>query len=404
MRGVAVRIVAGLLGLVVGLASLLIAVSSPAYTLAGSPAGTALLLLAGGAAAGLGLLFWSTRPGVVGPALVAVGITWLIAEWDNPGVGSALVFTTGLVLQAAVPVVVAFVMFVHPAERLPGWPERLVLGALLVGPVFLLGFGATLFYDPLPAGCAGCANNVLLLDADSEVADGLGKLGIRVGAMGALAAVVVAAWRLARASAAKRFVTAPALLAGAVYLTAAGWAFVANRNRPFLASGPLERRLWYVQAVALLLVAVAVAFGAGATTGPARAWSTSSSSSAVSLLDIANPPVWREALRASRRSVGAGRVLDRRGAVANVDGEELALPTAGGPGATPLVCDGDGGDDPSSPRPARHVDLVAEVASTAGLLLETERLQAERRVTRRSSALTRSASSRPVTLTAPARA
>jgi hypothetical protein len=45
---------------------------------------------------------------MVGPAPVAARLAWFVAEWDNPGVGSSLVFSIGLALQTAALPLVAF--------------------------------------------------------------------------------------------------------------------------------------------------------------------------------------------------------------------------------------------------------------------------------------------------------
>ena len=84
-------------GLALGAWSLVIARDDPAFSFAGaSIAGAVALLGAGWALLAGGLTFWGRRPGnAVGPLLVAASAAWFLAEWDNPGVGSALVFTVG---------------------------------------------------------------------------------------------------------------------------------------------------------------------------------------------------------------------------------------------------------------------------------------------------------------------
>ena len=60
------------------------------------------LLGAGWALVACGLVFWGRHRGnAVGPLLVAAGFAWFLAEWDSPGVGSAPVFTVGLVFYAS---------------------------------------------------------------------------------------------------------------------------------------------------------------------------------------------------------------------------------------------------------------------------------------------------------------
>src|SRR5689334_10036087 len=99
----------GAVGIAAGLFSLHLARKEPAFWFARDTAGGAVALLAAGwtaIAAGLGSWLW--RPGSrFGPLLTAAGFAWFLLEWNNPGSGSALVFTTGLVLYASCPPIVA---------------------------------------------------------------------------------------------------------------------------------------------------------------------------------------------------------------------------------------------------------------------------------------------------------
>ncbi|HEV8649952.1 MAG TPA: hypothetical protein VG276_11250 [Actinomycetes bacterium] len=105
LRGRAGRLVLLAAGLALGLLSLAIARGEPAYSLAGSaPIAGAAELLAGWSLIAAGLWAWVRRPGSrFGPLVVAAGVGWFLAEWDNPGAGAALTFTVGLVLRAACP-------------------------------------------------------------------------------------------------------------------------------------------------------------------------------------------------------------------------------------------------------------------------------------------------------------
>src|SRR5581483_2381466 len=96
MRPLRLVLFAGVLA--IGGISLAIARDEPGFAFAGSSAaGAAALLGAGLALAGCGLASWSRQPGNrTGPLLLAAGAAWLLAEWNNPGSGSALAFSLGL--------------------------------------------------------------------------------------------------------------------------------------------------------------------------------------------------------------------------------------------------------------------------------------------------------------------
>src|SRR6476619_5136484 len=92
-------------GLVLGGYPLGVARATPAYSPAGgSFAASLALCVAGWALIASGAAFALRRPGnAVGPLLALTGAAWFVAEWDNPGVGSPVVFTIGLALGAVCP-------------------------------------------------------------------------------------------------------------------------------------------------------------------------------------------------------------------------------------------------------------------------------------------------------------
>ena len=250
-------------GLALGAWSLVIARDDPAFSFAGGSIGGAVALLgAGWALLACGLTFWGRRPGnAVGPLLVAASAAWFLTEWDNPGVGSALVFTIGLALYATCPPLVAWAMLAYPSGRLASWGERAAVAVALVGAVVVLGFLPALFFDPASQGCAQCPDNLLLAADNPDASENLYRAGVYTGLAWSLLLIAASGWRLARSTGARRRIVAPVVLAGSVYLGLVAAGFAASLDRGFLGSGELERGLWLAQAGALAALALAVAWG-----------------------------------------------------------------------------------------------------------------------------------------------
>ena len=366
-------------GLALGAVSLALAREGPAFSFAGSSlGGAAALLVAGWALLACGLVFWGRRPAnAVGPLLAAAGCAWFLAEWDNPGVGSAVVFTVGLVLFAACPPLAAWAMLAYPGGRLASWEERVAVAVALAGAVIVLGFLPALFYDPAAFGCIQCPDNLLVVADEPGLIDDLNRIGFHLGLTWSLLLIAVAAWRVARSSWTKRRVVAPVVVAGCVYLGLVAATFATNLDRGFVGSRTLDRQLWFAQAAALVALAVAVAWGLLRT----RHTRSSLARLVVELGESAPAGGLRDGLAEALADpdleiaypVGEGRYADVRGRVVDAAPQD-------GRTATPLVRDGrpvalllHRADLLDSPEP------IEEVASAARLALENERLQAEAR-------------------------
>ena len=366
-------------GLTLGAFSLAIARDDPAFSFAGtSLGGAAALLGAGWILLASALVLWGRRPGnAVGPLLAGASCSWFLAEWDNPGVGSALVFTSGLVLYAASAPLVGWAVLAYPSGQLASWSERLSVAAALAGAVLVLGLLPALFFDPAAQGCAQCPDNLLVVTSESGLLDDLNRLGVDLGLAWTVLLITVAGWRLARSSAARRRLVAPAVLAGSIYLALVAATFAASLDRGFVGSGALERRLWLAQAAALAALALAVAWGL------ARARRTRSSLTRLVVELAESPPAGglRDGLARALDDpeleiaypVGDGRYVDAGGRPVGVSAVQDRA-------ATPIIRDG---------RPVAvllhrrglldNPGLIEEVASAARLAFENERLQAEAR-------------------------
>jgi signal transduction histidine kinase len=249
-------------GLMLGLVSLAVTRGESAYSLAGSAsAAWAAGLLAGWSVIAAGLGAWVRRPGSrFGPLAVAAGLAWFLAEWDNPGVGVAVAFTAGLVLQAACPPLIGHAALVYPGGRLRSRLERAAVAIAYGGAVLALGILPALFFQPAGQGCGQCPANLLGVFNDPQAVQALARVGIGMGLAWTVLLVALLGWRLVRSTATTRRLTAPVVAPAIAYLTLVAWSFQHALVRGFLGNDTLDRRLWLGQAAALVALAVGVAW------------------------------------------------------------------------------------------------------------------------------------------------
>jgi signal transduction histidine kinase len=265
-------------------------------------------------------------------------------------------------------------MLSFPTGRLQGWVDRVAVSAAALGTV-LLGPGVAVVFNPRLAGCASCPHNLVYLVGGPVVAVRLGQIGLLVGVVASLLLIGVALWRLGRASGPRRRVTAPVAAPGIIYLTVVAYSYVLGVDRGFVGSGPLEQRLWLVQAISLL------GFGAAVGWADFRARMTRSNLAQIvvhldertSGTDLASGlahTLGDPGLQIAY-PVGQGRHVDFLG-------NPVAVPPTDGRSATAIVRDeAMVGVILHRPGLFDDPDLVEEVASAARLALEYERLQAD---------------------------
>ena len=358
------------LGLALGAFSLRVARDHPGYWFAGDSAVGAVALLGAGwaiLACGLAVCLRGVRP--AGLLLVATGLAWFLPEWNNPGVRSALAFTTGLCLYAACPPLAAHALFAYPRGKLASPTERAGVAISYVGGVLVLGVLPALFFDPRAEGCGACPPNLVLVADRAELADDLTHVGVYLGLGWAVALVTLGAVRLARGSAANR----PVMAAGVAYLGCVAATFALSLDRGAISNGTAERRLWLGEAAALVAVALAIAWswlrGRRARSAVARL--------VVDLAQSPPPGGLRDALAGIVGDPGLvlvypvapGRLVDARG-----------IPAKPAPGQqrTSLIRERNvvavlG----HAPGLLDDEQLVDEVTAASRLALENERLQAE---------------------------
>jgi signal transduction histidine kinase len=354
-----------------GAASAVIAHRNPGYAWADTGALIAVELVAGFAVIACGLDYWRRRPGKGFAALLAAGgCGWFLLEWNNPGIGSPLLFTIGLVFYAAAPPLIAHALLAYPAGPI-GRLENAVVATAYASSLLLLGLLPALVFDPAAQHCRECPTNLALVHGNASLYEDFNRSGIYIGLAWAAAAVALLGLRLARSTGALRGLIAPVAGAGCLYLGLVAAEFGASLGRGYLSNDPLDRRLWLGAALALVLLSAAVAW----SWLRARRTRTRLARLVVELAETPSPGRLEGALA---RSLGDPQLrlsyplVDGR--YVNADGH----PQQPGPTSTALARDGvEVALLTHKPGLLDDGVLVQELVAGARLGLENERLQAE---------------------------
>jgi signal transduction histidine kinase len=363
-------------GLAAGVCSLAVARGGAGYSFGGGSAfAGAAELAVGYALLAVGFAAWlRPRQAGLGAILVAASFAWFLLEWNNPAAGSAVVFTVGLVLYAAAPPLVAHAMLAYPDGRVGWWPGRLGLALGYAGSVLVLGLLAAAVFNPAVQSCAQCPRNLLLVDGGSSGAYGsLNRAGVYVGLTWSVLAILLAAGDLARSTPARRRVAGPVVVAGCAYLGLVAADFAHSLDRGFLGNDGLDHRLWLGEAAALCVLALAVAWA----WVRARRIRSALARLVIELSESPPPGGLRDVLAGVLHDpsiqlaypLADGRLADARCRAVELAGEITPIVRGGQPVAL------------LSHRPGLLAEpaLAEEVAATARLALEHERLQAEAR-------------------------
>jgi signal transduction histidine kinase len=355
-------------GAALGAVSVLLAHSDPDLAFADSGASVVAELLAGYALIACGLMSRRRVPGSrFGVLLAAGGCGWFLLEWNDPGVGSPVVFTIGLALYAAAPPLVAHALLAYPAASL-GHRERAVLAVAYGGSLLALGLLPALVFDPAGQGCSQCPRNLLLIHSSPSLYRDLNRGGVYVGLGWTLLVITLAVWRIARSTAALRRVIVPVLAAGGVYMGLVAADFAASLRRGYLSNDPLDRRLWLGEAAALVALALAVTWSWVRERGTRAAL-------ARLVVELVSPGRLEPALARSLGDPGLRLAYPLEdGRYVDADGRRLDP----GQAPTPLVRDGvEVAVLTHRPGLLDDPGLVKEVVATARLALDNERLHAE---------------------------
>jgi signal transduction histidine kinase len=361
-------------GLALGVFSLAVARGAAGYSFGGSSASAgAAELAAGYALLAVGFAAWMRpRQARLGVILVAASFAWFLLEWNNPAAGSAFVFTIGLVLYAAAPPLVAHAMLAYPDGRVGWWVGRLGVALGYAGSVLVLGLLAAAVFDPAAQGCAQCPRNLLRVGGGGIGAyPSLNRAGVYLGLIWLLLLILLAAGDMVRSTPARRRLAAPVVVAGCAYLGLVAADFAHSLDRGFLGNDGLDRRLWLGEAAALCVLSLTVIWAW------VRARRTRSALARLVIELAESPPpgglrgvlagVLHDPSLQLAYPLADGRIADARCRAVELTGE-----------VTPIVR---GGQQVAllSHRPGLLAEpaLAEEVAATARLALDNERLQAE---------------------------
>jgi signal transduction histidine kinase len=372
------RLAVALLALALGIVSVGVARHDPVGSFAGRSAlGGVAELAAGWSLVAAGVLFWERhRSNRFGLLLTAAGFAWFLPEWSNPGVGTALGFTVGLVGFVACPPLLAHAGLAYPTGRLRSRLELAVVTVSYGGALLLLGLLPATVFEPKPSGCFECKRNLALIRGDASLFDMFNRYGLRIG-IGWLAVLgVLLLWRSVRSSRTGATLLLLVLVPAMVYLGLVAWDFQHSLPRGILSYDSFDRRVWRYEAVAVATLAFAVGWGL-LRERQARA---SIARLIVELGQMPKPGAVRDALRKTLGDSGLEIAYRRPQAGGYVDPSGRPVELRPGPrqAVTPLLR----GDAPVAAlvHDSRLLDqpyLLQEVLDGARIAVENEQLQAE---------------------------
>jgi signal transduction histidine kinase len=356
-----------------GAISVVIAQRSPGFSFAGSSVAdesleglVGLCLLAAGAAVAHG--HPRERLGLL---LGATAFAWFVIEWNNPGTGSASVFAVGLVFASCAPAVVTHAALHNPTA--PGRAERVVITTGYLVTVGLGGILPAIFFDPAQAGCT-CPPNPLLVHADVDAAASMSRLATYAGLAWLVVAILAVGARAGGGNGFRWRPHAPFHIVASAYLVVVGVDYVHSLRRGFLSNDVVDRRLWVIQACALLALAAS-------TRWPSIRASLTRAAVARLVVMTRDVPAPGELATALGRALGDdtvrilypladGRMVDGSGETAVVETQRAITRLVQGDVIVALLEHREGILEP---------DLADRVVEIARLAVVHERLHAERR-------------------------
>jgi len=293
----------------------------------------------------------------LGTLLSIAGIAWLLPDWADPAIGSAVGFSLGVGLGWVYPAVVAHALLAATADGAGrhGGSVLLVAGySLLLGG---LGILPALAFDPQAGGCTFCPPNLLHVLGPTPIVDPAVRVVTGIAAAWAGVVSVALLLRVARAGGATRRRRGLIALPGIAFFVIVGAALLRDAAVVVPPTDVVDHRLRAAQAVALAGLSITVASEwLLARRARARA--------AQLVADLAaSPPI--------------GALRGHLATVLGDTGLRLVYPSTGG-----TFVDAAGRTVTLDPQPGRTTTPVlrgGSVVAAARLGLEHERLQAELR-------------------------
>jgi signal transduction histidine kinase len=171
-----------------------------------------LALLVGWIFVASGLAAWQQRPrNRLGPVMIFTGFAWFATFLTDAHAGWA--FTLGTALQSVYLVGFAYLVLSFPTGRLRGPVDTALIAGAIVA-VTLVEWVSLLFSDSHAELCNECPPNVLLVERNDALANGILQAQRISGVSLALLMVVLLVRRWRGATAAERRSVAPVLWAG----------------------------------------------------------------------------------------------------------------------------------------------------------------------------------------------
>ena len=314
------------------------------------------------------------RRTAVGLLLGLTGLAWLAASWDEPTTDGAVIFTVGLLVATAYPVLLAHTCLLSVTERL-GLLRRLALAIGYVCTLVLAGLVPALLFDPPAQSCYGCPGNLVRIASSSSLFGVATRAGVLAGVVWSLALSVTIVVTLVRSSRTRRIPSAVLSLPTLVLLVAVCVDYVHSAPRGYLSDDAMDQRLSMVQAIAI----AAAALG---TLWPELQRLLVRRKLTRLVIEVAEAP--RSGQLAERLGsvigdsdvrvlypLADGRITDARGDAAGPAVGQVTTPLVRGGHVVALLTHQPGLLDAAG--------VPSEIARSAALVLDNERLQAEAR-------------------------
>ncbi len=328
-----------------------------------------LALLVGWTFVASGLVAWWQRPrNRLGAAMVFTGFAWFATFLTDSQTGWA--FTLGTAIQSVYLIGFVYLVLSFPTGRLRGRADA----ALLAGAVALVTvveWASLLFSDSHAVLCDRCPPNVLLVERNDGLANGILQLQRITGVVLALLTVLLLVRRWRAATAAERRSVAPVLWTGSATVVVLAVS-IAND----VVDDPLGQlgkwALYCVFAsvpIAVLVVLLQRRLARGAVAG--LVVELGGRVDGADLRDALARALGDPSLDVAYWFPNGDRYVDR-------DGQRVRLP-APGTGRTATVVERDGQPIAALVHDAalaENAELVQSVCAAAALTLENERLQA----------------------------